>query len=150
MGHDAGHLVFWKPKVAKVSDPAGVLKALEAGELPAALTEIDVPRVLTELRRIYRTFKARSPAEIDLPKPETAITISWSARHFSFFFEGDAFKQMDKVSLVMSRLGLSTYDVLAAKIYATDAPPRFVGTAEEEARFKIYWRIMFAHQMRSC
>ena len=140
MGHDAGHLIFWKPR-ADLGDAASVLRSVEASGLAAVLDDIDVDTVLSTLKKTYRSFKPPQPVELDFPKQETAITISWSTRHFSFFFEGDAFKQMDRVSLLMSTLGLACYDVLATKQFTPEAPPRFIGSPEEEARWKMYEKV---------
>lgn len=141
MGHDAGHLIFWKPVANTLDDPAGLLRSLEASPLPAVLDDIDQKAVFAALKQTYRSFKPPQPVELDFPKQETAITITWSAKHFAFFFEGDAFKQMDRVSLLMSNLGLACYDVLADRQFTSDAPPRFIGSPDEEARWKMYEKV---------
>lgn len=141
MGHDAGHLIFWKPLASTLDDPAGLLKSLEASRLPTVLDDVDQEAVFAALKQTYRSFKPTQPVELDFPKQETAITIAWSAKHFTFFFEGDAFKQMDRVSLLMSKLGLACFDALADKQFTADAPPRFIGSPEEEARWRIYEKV---------
>jgi hypothetical protein len=141
MGHDAGHLIFWKPLARTLDDPAGLLRSLEASSLPAVLDDIDQKAVFAALKKTYRSFRPPQPVELDFPKQETAVTITWSGKHFAFFFEGDAFKQMDRVSMLMSKLGLACYDALADKQFTTNAPARFIGSPDEEARWKMYEKV---------
>ncbi len=140
MSHDAGQFYFRRPASHFLPDPAAIVAALAVGQVPPELHDLDLPGILAAIKKAYRAFNAGNPF-IDIPRQQTAITFNWSVKHVAAFFEGDAFRQMDKVALLMSSLGLACYDALASKTYTADAPPRFTADPLTEAYDRILLRI---------
>jgi hypothetical protein len=140
MSHDAGQLLFWRPTTQPLANPAALVAALDAGHAPTELHDLDIPAILAALKKTYPSFNPDDPF-IDVPPQQTAITFKWSPKHVAAFFEGDPFRQMDKLSLLMSSLGLACYDAFTSQAFTADAPPRFVADPLTEAYDRILSRI---------
>jgi hypothetical protein len=140
MSHDAGQFFFWRPVTQPLANPAALANALHAGQAPPELHDLDLPAILAAIKKAYRSFNPDDPF-IDIPRQQTAITFGWSTKHISAFFEGDAFRQMDKVSLLMSSLGLACYDILSSQSHTVDALPRFLADPLMDAFNRILVRI---------
>lgn len=135
MGMETGWLSFWRVKAGKKAKPEATYEALQDGKEPSALDDLPVDHVLAALKQQYPSFDPSAEfIEIDIPEEETAIEPQWNKKHFHFTFYGDAFKQMDRVTEVMTGLGLACYDAGTKTMYSVEKPPpSFQGTPEEQA-----------------
>src|SRR5687768_8032634 len=104
MGMETGWLSFWRVQVGTKTKPEATYDALQDGKEPGALDDLPVDDILAALTEQYPCFDPKAEfAEIDIPEEETAIEPRWSKKHFHFTFYGDAFKQMDRVTELMTR-----------------------------------------------
>lgn len=89
--------------------------------------------ILAALRQQYPSFDPQAEfVEIDIPEVKNAIEPRWSRKHFHFTFYRDAFKQMDRVTELMTRLGLACYAGTKTLYSVEQPPPSFAGTPEEQ------------------
>lgn len=142
---EAGWLWFWRLKPGKTADPARVCEQLVDDNAPAELETLPAEEVLAALQAHYPTLELdrdTRAGDVDLPDEQTAFELRWSNRHFAFTFYGDAWKQMDCVVDLMTKLSLPCYDFGERKMYTTKRPPRFTGTRDEEAIVKEWERVM--------
>lgn len=131
---ETGWLSFWRVKAGKKAKPQATYDALQEGKEPAALEDLPVDDILAAIKRQYPSFDPKAEfVEIDIPVEEAAIEPRWSKKHFHFTFFGDAFKQMDRVTELMTRLGLACYDAGTKTMYSIQKPPpSFEGTPDEQ------------------
>lgn len=131
---ETGWLSFWRVKAGKKPKPEATYDALQDGKEPAALDDLPVDDILAALKQQYPSFDPNAEfVEVDIPEEETAIEPRWNKKHFHFTFYGDAFKQMDRVTELMTRLGLACYDAGTKTMYSVEQPPpSFEGTPEEQ------------------
>lgn len=134
---ETGWLSFWRVKAGKKAKPDATYDALQEGKDPAALEDLPVDDILAALKQQYLSFDPNAEfVEIDIPDEETAIEPRWSKKHFHYTFYGDAFRQMDRVTKLMTRLGLACYDAGTKTMYSVEAPPpSFEGTPEDQTFF---------------
>ncbi len=131
---ETGWLSFWRVKAGEKAKQEATYDALQDGKEPSALDDLPVDEILAAIKQQYPSFDPKAEfVEIDIPEEETAIEPRWNKKHFHFTFYGDAFKQMDRVTELMTRHGLACYDAGTKTMYSVDEPPpSFEGTPEEQ------------------
>jgi hypothetical protein len=135
MAVEAGSLSFWRVIAGKHPKPAAIYEALQAGEEPDDLEDLDTRKLMAAVRKQYPSAEREEEIlVIDLEDEETGIEVAASKKHVHFDFFGDAFRQMDRVMALMRGFGLACYDAGEEKLYPPDEPaPRFEMTPEESA-----------------
>lgn len=136
MAVEAGRLWFWRLKPRKKADPETLCEQLADNTAPPDLEAIPVKEILAALKKLYPSCsldRAKQVGEADFPDEEAAFEPRWSSSHFVFTFYGNAWKHMDRVVELMTRLGLPCYVAGERRMYTLKNPPRFTGTADEEA-----------------
>ena len=127
---------FWRLKRGKKASAESIARALYEDEEVVGLELLPVEEILDALKRQYPKIKLNRKnraGEVDIPEEQTAIEPRWGTSHFLFTFYGDAWKQMDHVVELMTRFKLACYDAIERKMHTLKKPPRFTGTADEEA-----------------
>lgn len=134
MGMETAWLSFWRVKPGKKAKPQATYDALQDGKEPATLDDLPVDDILAAIKKQYPRFDPKAEfAEIDIPKEQTTIEPRWNKKHFHFTFFGDAFKQMDRVTKLMTRLGLACYDAGTKTMYSVEQPPpSFQGAPDDQ------------------
>jgi hypothetical protein len=147
MAVDAGSLSFWRAKAGKRPQPAAVYAALEAGETPGELEDLDPRKVMAALRKQYPSAAREGEVlAVDLDDEQAGFEVRASKKHVHVDFFGDAFRQMDRVVAMMRGMGLACYDVGAQKLYPPDKPPpQYEMTPAESAPLDAMFAAMQRH-----
>jgi hypothetical protein len=142
MATEAGTLLFWKPAGGKRKAPAPgkVYKALLSGDQPDYAEDLPVEQIVLALAEQYpgleRTGKAF--AEVDLDAEQAGIEMAWNRKHFCLDFYGDAVRQMEAATALMSQFGCSCYWVDDGQLYPPDTPPKFYDAEFDEHMDKVF------------
>jgi hypothetical protein len=146
MAVDAGSLSFSRAKAGKRPKPAAVYAALEAGETPGELEDLDPRKVMAAVRKQYPSAAREGEVlAVDLDDEQAAFEVRASKKHVHVDFFGDAFRQMDRVVALMRGMGLACYDVGAQRLYPPDEPPQYEMTSAERAPLDAMFAAMQRH-----
>ena len=135
MAAETGWLSFWRVKAGKRPKPTAVYQALQAGEEPDDLEDLDTRKLMVAVRKQYPSAEREGKVlAIDLDDEQAGIEVVASKKHVHFDFYGDAFRQMDRVVALMRAFKLACYDAGERKLYPPDKPsPRFEMTPDESS-----------------
>jgi hypothetical protein len=112
-----------------------VYDALQAGEDPSELDDLDTRGLTVAFRKAYPAAEPEGDVlAIDLDDEQAGLEVAVGPKHVHVDFFGDAFRQMDRVVALMRAQGLACFDAAERKLYPPDEPaPRFEMTPEESA-----------------
>jgi hypothetical protein len=135
MSVEAGSLSFWRLRPGVRADAGLVYDALQAGEDPPELEDLDTRSLTAAFRKQYPTAEREGDVlAIDLDDEQAGLEVAVGRKHVHVAFFGDAFHQMDRVVKAMRALGLACFDADERKLYPPDEPaPRFEVTPEDSA-----------------
>lgn len=145
MAVEAGTLVFWRMTSPTSAKAMKAWKALLQEEQPVGLQPLPIEEILAVLEKEYPGLeldRKKRAGEADFPKLEAAFEPRWSEVHIAFSFYGDGYALMDRVVEIMSGFELPCFVVEDRKQFTLKKPPRFTGTADEEALQKEWEKVM--------
>jgi hypothetical protein len=125
MAHECGTLWFWQVADGKRPKPAALFAALEVGESPAELADLDRRKIVAALKRLGEVEREGGALVLDFPDEEAAVEVRVGPRSLRADFFGDGFALMDRVAAAMAGLGLWCYVVDDKEAHPPERPRRF-------------------------
>jgi hypothetical protein len=125
MAHECGTLWFWRVADGKRPEPAVLVAALDAGESPAELADLERRKIVAALKQLGELEREAGALVLDFPDEEAAVEVRLVPKGLRADFFGDGFSLMDRVAAAMAGLGLWCYAAGDAEAHPPERPPRF-------------------------